>query len=346
MLIPNKNLKPDFSRFLKMLRRDGELDRVPFYEFGIDRNAKAVIMGKPMATIEDLIEFQSCMGYDYVKSGVKGCLIEMKGTKTAGEKEPGLNGKREYWVADMGCIKTWADYEKFKWPDPKNYDYSAIERTSKLLPDGMKIIVTFGHVLEDVTGIMGYETLVYALYDDPDLVEAIFERVAERYISGYETCAQMDCIGALEISDDLGFKTSTMLSPDTLRKYVFPWYKRYCDICHAYNKPLIMHSCGNLQSIMEDLLDCGIDAKHSYEDQILPVTQMKEQYGKKVAVLGGIDVDLLSRGTEDEIRKRVREVLEVCMPGGGYALGSGNTITNYVPVSNYLAMIDEGLRYK
>jgi len=61
-----------------------------------------------------------------------------------------------------------------------------------------------------------------------------------------------------------------------------------------------------------------------------------------VSVIGGIDIDLLARGTEEQVRQRTREVLMTCAPGGGYILGSGNSIANYIPLKNYLAMLDEG----
>jgi len=57
-------------------------------------------------------------------------------------------------------------------------------------------------------------------------------------------------------------------------------------------------------------------------------------------VLGGVDVDLLSRGTEDDVRHRTEQILTACAPGGGYACGSGNSITNYIPTPNYLVMLE------
>ncbi len=53
-------------------------------------------------------------------------------------------------------------------------------------------------------------------------------------------------------------------------------------------------------------------------------------------------MDFLCRAGEADIRKRVRETLTACLPGGGYCLGTGNTVANYVPLDNYLAMVDEG----
>ena len=89
----------------------------------------------------------------------------------------------------------------------------------------------------------------------------------------------------------------------------------------------------------------GIDALHSFEDTIVSVVSIKEQYGDRIAALGGIDVDFLCRATEEQVRQRVRHTLQECMPGGGYCLGTGNSVANYIPVDNYLAMVDEGRKF-
>ena len=75
------------------------------------------------------------------------------------------------------------------------------------------------------------------------------------------------------------------------------------------------------------------------------MAKAKELYGDRVSVLGGIDVDVLSRGTVADVVEYTRAVLQTCMPGGGYALGSGSSVTNYIPVENYKAMLDAGLKY-
>ena len=89
-----------------------------------------------------------------------------------------------------------------------------------------------------------------------------------------------------------------------------------------------------------------IDAFHSFQDVIIPVGEFLKRYGDKIAALGGIDMDKLSRMDEDSLRKYVRETIDECMEIGRYALGSGNTIANYIPVKNYLTMLDEGLKWK
>ncbi len=338
-----KDRKPDFSRLKKVLTRGGEPDYVPFYELFADNEVVEAILGRPAVTLEDHVEYAVKLGYDYVGAGVGNLVFPQKGLAVTDDTAGTSRKKRLYRLSSISTIESWEDFEKYPWPDPAKADYSSLERLEKIIPEGMKAIVLTGHVLEQPMGILGYEPLCYMMADDPELVEAIFQKNGEIYEAIYKACAQMDVIGAMLISDDLGFKTAPMLSPEALRKLVFPWYKRYVEICHEYDKPVILHSCGNLELIMDDLLDyCKIDAKHSYEDTIMPVTDFKKKYGDRVSVLGGIDVHFLCTATEDEVRKRTRETLEACMPGGGYGLGTGNSVANYIPVRNFLAMLDEG----
>jgi len=74
----------------------------------------------------------------------------------------------------------------------------------------------------------------------------------------------------------------------------------------------------------------------------VPVSEAKQLWGDRVAIVGGVDVDMLARGSEQQVREYTRRVILSCAPGGGYILGSGNSITNYCPVENVMAMYDEG----
>ena len=142
----------------------------------------------------------------------------------------------------------------------------------------------------------------------------------------------------------MGFRTGTLLSPEALRRYVLPWHARQAAVAHEHGQQYFLHSCGNLAAIMDDLIDwVGIDAKHSFEDAIMPVEEFHRRYHDRVASLGGVDVDVLARGSEADVRRRTREVIDACAPLGRFAVGSGNSIPSYVPLANYLAMLDEAL---
>lgn len=235
-----------------------------------------------------------------------------------------------------------ASFESYQWVDPNKGRYELVEKAAKeLLPDGMKFIAWGpGGVLENVIGLCGYENLCFMLLDDPKLVEDIFEAVGSRLEQYYRIISPMECIGASISNDDWGFKTQTMLAPADMRKYVFPWHKRIVKAIHDGGKPAILHSCGKFDEIFDDVVDdMGYDGRHSYEDTIIPVEQAYETYGRRIAILGGIDVDFICRSSPEAVYRRSKAMLERTSDRGGYALGSGNSIPEYVPQDNYLAMI-------
>jgi len=101
-----------------------------------------------------------------------------------------------------------------------------------------------------------------------------------------------------------------------------------------------MHSCGCFDGIFEDLYKViGFDAKHSFEDTIKPIEKAYAEYHKKIAILGGIDIDFLTRASEPEITERCNKMLKITEKDGAYALGSGNSIAPYIPLKNYFAML-------
>ncbi|MCL6628175.1 MAG: uroporphyrinogen-III decarboxylase-like protein [Armatimonadetes bacterium] len=348
LLIPgleHKKANPDFSRLRDAMLRGNRSDRLPFLELFADVEVMAAILGRPIETVADRVEFWYRLGYDSVQVG--GGLYFHAPRKSTPNTAELAQGDR-WWVCDDVCpIQTREDFEKYDWPVPEKVSTQEIEETVKYLPEGMGIRLQSGGILENVMWLMGYTGLATALYEDPQLVQDVFDEVGNRKYRAIERVIDCPEIGCVFFGEDMGFKTSTMISPEHLRRYHFPHLKRIVDLVHRHQKFFILHSCGNLTEIMDDLIDyVGIDAKHSFEDAIMPVTEFKKIYGHRVAVVGGVDVDALARMQTSDFRKYVRRIIEECAPSGGYALGSGNSVTNYVKIENYLAMLEEGWHYR
>jgi uroporphyrinogen decarboxylase len=232
-------------------------------------------------------------------------------------------------------------YDHYIWPEITSCNFELLDKAKAFLPSGMKLIpYAYDGILENAIGIVGYENLCYMLYDEPGLVEEIFNQIGSRIKDYYFKCLEYDTVGAIILNDDWGFNTQTMLAPRDLRKFVFPYYKEIVKRAHELGKYTILHSCGYYQDIIGDIVDeLKIDARHSYEDNIIPVEQAYEDLKGKIAVMGGIDVDFLVRSSEEEIYQRAKALLNQTKEVGGYALGSGNSIPEYVPLSHYLAMV-------
>ena len=133
-----------------------------------------------------------------------------------------------------------------------------------------------------------------------------------------------------------------MVSPDFLRKVVFPWHARIAELCRSFSPPkaFVFHSDGDLWEVMDDLIGLGINALHPIEPKAMDIVQVKRHCAGKVCVIGNIDLGYtLTRGTREEVREEVRQRIATCAPGGGYVVSSSNSVTEYVPLENYEAML-------
>jgi len=351
--------QPDWKALLANLRRQGRPGRMFHMELFHDGEiAEAIVerfdlmagVGRddPDYERKKLIAVNRFTGMDYVVAGPVGYQFPAKSARAEDTADLKRTGGRWFQDEHTGPIMSWADFKAYPWPNLKSPAALAeLEWYQKNLPDDMCIIGGLGaHFAEELSWLMGYETLCFALFDQPDLVEAIAERLREFFREWLRLTLQFDRVRIIWGSDDMGFKTGLLISPNDMRKYVLPGHREQAALAHAAGRLYILHACGKLTDIIEDLVDdVKIDAKHSYEDTIERVTEVKHTYGQRIAIIGGIDVDFLCRSTPDEIRARVRDTLKRCLPGGGYCLGTGNTVANYIPLDNYLAMVDEGRLY-
>ena len=327
--------EPDFENISKVLRCE-KPSRPTLFEFFMNGNVYEAAAG-PAPQSDDPVDHMAYMarafaacGYDYVN--YPGCDFGFP----TGEK----TRKNTISLNEHALIKNWDDFEAYPWPDPKTADYSRLEKIRPFLPGNMKVMTAGPNgLLENVIDIVGYENLCLMLYDAPDLVRAIFDRVGGILVDYYENCAQYDTVGILMINDDWGFNTQTMLSVADMRRYVFPWHKKMVEVAHRHGKFAVLHSCGYMVDIMEDIIeDMKFDGRHSYEDNIVPVEEAYRRWGGRIAILGGLDVDFLIRSSDEEIVARARNMLALSEEKGGYALGSGNSIPEYIPNDKYFAM--------
>lgn len=333
--------EPDFDNLLKVLSHQ-KPDRPTLFEYFMNQNVYEAVAGPapdsddPLENLAYIAKAYAACGYDHVNSLACNLYFPMGAIE---EKDTlSLNAR--------ACIESREDFEAFPWPDAADYDYSWLEKAESILPGKMKIMISGPNgLLENVISMVGYDNLCLMLYDDPELVQMIFDKVGQTLLDYYERAAVYDSVGMLMVNDDWGFNTQTMLSPEDMRRYVFPWHKKIVECAHRHDKPAVLHSCGYMRDIIDDIIyDMKYDGRHSYEDNIVPVEEAYRLWGDKIAILGGLDVDFLIRSDVKDIQDRARNMLEVSRDKGGYALGSGNSIPEYIPNEKYFAMIDTALQ--
>ena len=129
-----------------------------------------------------------------------------------------------------------------------------------------------------------------------DLLETIWRGFLERHSDAH-------AVG--RFGDDLGFKTATLLAPETIVEHIVPQYRRIVSMVRGARKPFLLHSCGKIFPVMGELIATGINARHSNEDQIAPFQEWIRLYGDRIALFGDIDVNLLCLHTPGEVFEKV-----------------------------------------
>jgi uroporphyrinogen decarboxylase len=347
--------RPDFERFRTAVLC-GEPDRVPLAELKVEDAVKAAFLGRrfadpgvdPIAYLRDDIEFSAAAGYDYVRVTARLMYPEAKTAHVYhyGDYE---GASERAWVSlGRGLIRTWEDFESFDWPQADEADVRAVEAAAGMLPAGMKAVtaVKGGGIFERAWMLMGMEHFAFCLADQPDLVEAVIQRCGRLYVDTMKRAAEFPAVECIWLSDDMAHGGGLLVSPDVMRRFVFPFYRELADICRARNLLYVLHTDGKLWEIMDDLLDIGFQGLHPIEPTSMDIADVKRYVAGRMCVMGNIDLGYtLTRGTPAEVEAEVIERIRTVAPGGGYCLGSSNSVTEYVPLDNYRAMIQACFRY-
>jgi len=332
-------IKPDIDNFLNTLRNKKSTS-IPIAELGVHPLIKQKVIGKEIRELKDDVEFWYKAGYDYIKIQPKADFNPAKIglSENISYNDDGTVFRK--WASEgQGVVTSPEDFDKYVFPNENDFNYDAFEKVKMHLPDGMSVVGQYGDIFTMTWEMMGFETFSIALFENPELIELLNNRLGNLVVSMFENMAQSDSVRALWYSDDIAYTNGLLVSPDVLDKYFFPWLKKIGDIAASAGKPLIYHSDGLLYDVMDKIIECGVNALHPIEPKAMDISEVKLRYGNKLCLIGNIDVDLLARGTTEEVRKNVMNNLNSVGVNGGYCVGSGNSIPEYVKVENYLSMI-------
>lgn len=342
-LIKNE-FQPDYTNILKVLYNQRP-DYLPLYEHHIDPPFISKIRGEEISSyglkakeLEDYYRkvtgFWKEMTYDAFDYEAAICDI--------------LPGHGAISGGMAGPVQNRSDFEKYPWEEVvaifKETYYPHFDAIQKVMPEGLKAYGGCGYgIFEASQDLVGFEQLCLMQYTDPDLFADLFVRIGDLWVTLWKDV--IDKYSGLfvffRMGDDLGFKNSTLLEPETIRKHIFPQYKRIIDLVHNSGKKFLLHSCGNIFPLMDDLIDLGIDAKHSNEDQIAHFSTWIEKYNSRLGLFGGFDLNLLILENPQTVFETVLEQgTRFRQQSNGFGLGSGNSIPEYVPVDGFLAMIE------
>ncbi len=341
--------RTDFERILKAFRCE-EPDHVPVAELGIDTPIKEAFLDKPIGKIRDDVEFWCKAGYDYIylrpnyeysglpPSVAAGTTIQRERTIKIEEADSSLDTWRK--------ISTEEDMEDFPWPDPETVDYSNLEEAANYLPEGMGIISGVGGIFTRAWMLLGFNNFCLKLSEDLPFIKKMFDHIGNIQCQVLKKVVKMKKVGAFWYGDDLAYAGGLLVSPNIYRQYLFPWFEELFSIAHKADMPIAMHTDGDVHLLIDDLIKIGLNALHPIEPKAMDINELKKKYQGRLCLIGNIDMaGSLGRGTPEDVRREVRGRIKSLAPGGGYAVGSSNSVAYYIPIENYRAMLQATFDY-
>ncbi len=339
-----KKFDPDF-RHLVDAACNREASRLPLYEHGFDVGVVEQVIDEPVRDALDgtfaervegwrrIVRCALHLGYD--------CVPFERGLCTLVQGGRGLSGHGEVLIPDMDAL------ERYPWECKLaeyiahfEQDFAALQAA---LPEGMRAVGGVGNgPFETMQDFVPYQELVFLQADAPDVYAELWHRIGTLMFDVWSWVLSHygETFAVCRFGDDLGFRSSTLLQPDEICSHVLPQYKRIIDLVHSYDKPFLLHSCGNIYAVMEDIIATGIDAKHSNEDAIDTFDVWVTRYGDRIGNFGGVEMNMMTLNTPDEVKEYVHTLLPKIVGHGGIAIGTGNQISDYTKPENWVAMTE------
>jgi uroporphyrinogen decarboxylase len=368
--------QPDFEgRFLKTVFCQGEADRVPLVETGVDGAIKSRFLGRPLKGLADEVAFWDAAGYDLIplEGGLRTIIDAAIHHEKTGRFESGLllhpkvaaaiafaidrlapqhlttedsDGSRRTWAAEgKGFITTLEDYDAFPWPDPHDMDYSTLKAIRNALLPGMGAIPFAGAIFSSVMLMMGVEECLIQMTQESELFRTLVKRVGEFQVDVVDIILGLGTVGGIWINDDMGHNTNTLVNPRLFRKYIFPYYREIKRMTAARGLPMLLHSDGRITRILRELAEIGFNGIHPIDPNCMDIQEAREIVGPNVCLIGNLSLTYpLGFGTPEQVAAETAALIRKMAPGGGYCLSSGNSIPDYIPYENWKAMRDTALQ--
>lgn len=211
-----------------------------------------------------------------------------------------------------------------------------IETIQKLHPD----FPVYGSIIECsecLTRLIGQENALFWMGMYPEELGEQINRIGKFYLESMKAQirAANGLLDGMVIWGDVAYKQTMLFDPEYWREYFKPWVKAMIDECHLNNLPVIYHGCGNVELILEDFMEMGLDAYNPLEVKAgLDAVNLKKKYGNQLAYCGNNDIQVWETGDKDLIKKDVLRKLQAAR-NGGYIFQSDHSVSSSVSGQTY-----------
>jgi uroporphyrinogen decarboxylase len=328
------------DRLLTALR-GGVPDRVPVMEMAIDWT---MVRGTGASSYFDMIERLDIDGVPANQVaylvGIRGALLRRARTWTDpwGVRKRLMRELLPYAVTHP--VQSMSDLDRLRPPDARRDPLlPAVRATARRVRGRRAVVLVTTADFSASWNLCGMERLLVSYVEEPDFARRLGE-VVLAYSAALCRLAVREGADVVVLSDDYACKTGPLMSPAQFRQFILPLLAEAVTAVHDAGALCVKHTDGNVWDLLESIVATGVDALGPLEPGAgMNLAEVKRRIGSRAAVVGNVDVDLLCRGSTEDVRAATRALISAVSPGGGHVLSSGNTIISAVRPENFLAMI-------
>ena len=233
------------------------------------------------------------------------------------------------------------DLSELEFPDPSCPErFDRHEAFCRENPDHFRVN-DFGFTLfERAWTLRGMENLLMDMIERPRFVHDLLDRILDWNLQIIEGVARY-AVEAILFGDDWGQQRGLIMGPELWREFFKPRAAREYRACHEAGMYVMIHSCGDVSSILADLVEIGVDMFNPFQPEVMDIEGIKQRYGDRLAFFGGMSTQqTLPKASPAEVKEQTRWLVETIGAGGGYVFSPAHDVPKDVPVENMLAMVE------
>lgn len=234
----------------------------------------------------------------------------------------------------------------YEWPKLEDLeDWDALAGEYSKQTDSFRLCGFAMGLFERAWLMRGFENFLIDLIDHPVFVNELLDGIVDMHLRVMDLIARRIPIEAYFGGDDWSDQRGVMMGIDNWRRFFKPRLAKIIEHCHGLGFPYVLHSCGNVLPLAEDLLQIGLDGLESLQPEAMDVYELKRRATGRLVLIGGMGVQSTLRfGTPDEVRAETRRLIQELGRGGGYILGSAKPMMADIPTENAAAFIESAMQ--
>ena len=208
------------------------------------------------------------------------------------------------------------------------------------------IFTVYGSHWEKAYFSRGIENFLLDLAGSPEWSKALLDMIIRKNLVMLENVLVCQDFDAVLLGSDWGTQSDLIMSPCCFRTMIKEGEKLEYDLIKKYGKDVFVHSCGNIEKIMDDLVEIGVQALNPVQPECMDIYALKTKYGDKITFFGGISTQqTLPYGTPEQVESEMVKVINAMSVNGGYIIAPSQEIQPNVPYDNLIALIETARTY-